>query len=46
MASTALNEMVSPPDVIERQLVHQERNHVRRSWRRVSGHDAVAPPLE
>jgi predicted PP-loop superfamily ATPase len=33
MASTALNEMEFPPDVIERQLAHQERNAVRAAYR-------------
>jgi len=32
MASTNLNELGFPPDVIERQLAHQERNDVRRSY--------------
>jgi len=32
MASTNLNELGFPPDVIERQLAHQERNAVRRSY--------------
>jgi integrase len=34
MASTALNEMGLPPDVIERQLAHQERNAVRAAYNR------------
>jgi len=34
MASTALNEMGFRPDVIERQLAHQERNAVRASYNR------------
>jgi integrase len=34
MASTALNEMGFPPDVIERQLAHQERNAVRAAYNR------------
>jgi integrase len=32
MASTALNEMGFPPEVIERQLAHQERNAVRAAY--------------
>ena len=44
MASTALNEMGFRPDVIERQLAHQERNAVRAAYNRAeyyraSGHD-------
>jgi integrase len=34
MASTALNEMGFRPDVIERQLAHQERNAVRATYNR------------
>jgi integrase len=34
MASTALNEMGVRPDVIERQLAHQERNAVRAAYNR------------
>ena len=34
MASTALNEMGFRPDVIERQLAHQERNEVRAAYNR------------
>ena len=34
MASTALNEMGFPPDVIERQLAHQEGNAVRAAYNR------------
>jgi integrase len=34
MASTALNEMGFPPDVIERQLAHEERNAVRAAYNR------------
>ena len=34
MASTALNEMGFRPDVIERQLAHQERNAVRAAYNR------------
>jgi hypothetical protein len=34
MASTALNEIGFPPDVIERQLAHQERNAVRAAYNR------------
>jgi integrase len=34
MASTALNEMGFPPDVIERQLAHQEPNAVRAAYNR------------
>jgi len=34
MASTALNEMGFPADVIERQLAHQERNAVRAAYNR------------
>jgi integrase len=34
MASTALNEMGFRPDVIERQLAHQEKNAVRASYNR------------
>src|SRR5262245_9815081 len=34
MASTALNEMGFPPDAIERQLAHQERNAVRAAYHR------------
>jgi hypothetical protein len=34
MASTALNEMGFPPDVIERQLAHQESNAVRAAYNR------------
>ncbi len=33
-ASTALNEMGFRPDVIERQLAHQERNAVRAAYNR------------
>src|SRR5262245_45002483 len=33
-ASTALNEMGFPPDVIERQLAHQEPNAVRAAYNR------------
>jgi hypothetical protein len=36
-ASTALNEMGFLPDVIERQLAHQERNAVRADWGRCCG---------
>ena len=32
MASTRLNEMGWPPDVIERQLAHVERNQVRAAY--------------
>jgi integrase len=32
MASTNLNELGFAPDVIERQLAHQDRNAVRRSY--------------
>ena len=32
MASTRLNEMGWPPDVIERQLAHAERNSVRAAY--------------
>jgi integrase len=34
MVSTALNEMGFPPDVIERQLAHQERNAARAAYNR------------
>jgi integrase len=34
MASTCLNELGFAPDVIERQLAHQDRNAVRRSYNR------------
>ena len=34
MASTALNEMGFRPDVIERQLAHQEQNSVRAAYNR------------
>jgi integrase len=34
MASTRLNEMGFPPDVIERQLAHAERNKVRAAYNR------------
>ncbi len=34
MASTALNEMGFRPDVIERQLAHQEQNNVRAAYNR------------
>jgi integrase len=34
MASTLLNEQGWPPDVIERQLAHSERNEVRRAYNR------------
>ena len=34
MASTALNEMGFRPDIIERQLAHQERNEVRAAYNR------------
>lgn len=34
MASTLLNEQGWPPDVIERQLAHAERNEVRRAYNR------------
>jgi integrase len=34
MASTALNEMGFHPDVIERQLAHQDRNAVRAAYNR------------
>ncbi len=34
MASTLLNEQGYPPDVIERQLAHQERDAVRRAYNR------------
>jgi integrase len=34
MASTALNEMGFRPDVIERQLAHQEKNSVRAAYNR------------
>ena len=34
LASTVLNEMGFPPDVIERQLAHQERNAVRAAYNR------------
>jgi integrase len=34
MASTALNEMGFSPDVVERQLAHQERNAVRAAYNR------------
>jgi len=36
MASTALNELGWPPDVIELQLAHQERNKVRASYNKAS----------
>jgi integrase len=36
MASTRLNEMGWPPDVIERQLAHAERNKVRAAYNRAS----------
>ena len=34
MASTALNEMRFRPDVIERQLAHEEKNAVRAAYNR------------
>ena len=34
MASTLLNEMGHPPDIIELQLAHQERNEVRAAYNR------------
>jgi integrase len=34
MASTALNELGVRPDVIERQLAHQEQNAVRAAYNR------------
>ena len=34
MASTALNEMGFRPDVIERQLAHEERNTIRAAYNR------------
>ena len=34
MASTALNEMGFRPDVVERQLAHEERNRVRAAYNR------------
>jgi integrase len=34
MASTLLNELGFPPDVIELQLAHQERNEVRAAYNR------------
>ena len=34
MASTALNEMGWPPDVVERQLAHAERNKVKAAYNR------------
>jgi integrase len=34
MASTLLNEQGWPPDVVERQLAHAERNEVRRAYNR------------
>jgi hypothetical protein len=34
MASMLLNETAYPPDVIELQLVHQERNEVRAAYNR------------
>ena len=34
MASTRLNELGWPPDVIERQLAHAERNKVRAAYNR------------
>ena len=34
MASTTLNEMGVRPDVIERQLAHEERNRVRAAYNR------------
>ena len=34
MASTLLNEQGWPPDVIERQLAHVERNQVRAAYNR------------
>jgi integrase len=34
MASTQLNELGLPPDVIERQLAHKERNEVRAAYNR------------
>jgi integrase len=34
MASTLLNEQGFPPDVIELQLAHQERNKVRAAYNR------------
>lgn len=36
IASTLLNEHGWPPDAIERQLAHQERNHVRAAYNRAS----------
>lgn len=40
MASTRLNELGYPPDVIERQLAHEERNKVRAAYNR-AGHLAA-----
>ena len=34
MASTLLNELGHPPDIIELQLAHQERNEVRAAYNR------------
>src|SRR6516164_11844986 len=34
MASTLLNELGFPPDIIELQLAHQERNEVRAAYNR------------
>jgi hypothetical protein len=34
MASTLLNELGFPPDIIELQLAHQERNMVRAAYNR------------
>ncbi len=36
MASTCLNEQGFPPDVIELQLAHAERNEVRAAYNRAS----------
>ena len=36
MASTRLNELGFPPDVIEKQLAHAERNKVRAAYNHVS----------
>ncbi|TCO41183.1 tyrosine-type recombinase/integrase [Dokdonella fugitiva] len=40
MASTRLNELGYPPDVIERQLAHAERNKVRAAYNRAQHMDA------
>jgi integrase len=40
MASTRLNEMGYPPDVIERQLAHAERNKVRAAYNRAQHMEA------